>query len=403
MNAPDDTPGRTPAAGRLVRVLFVESRTETGGPQIALWTMLRFLDREAIQPYFASLEFGSGELPARIEQLGIPVYRLAAGRFRELGPSFRKALALRRIILDQEIDLVFSNSAHALLYARPVARMTERPCIWWVHGHFPVDRLRGHLISYAQLFISADGFFTNSEHTARVISADYPTASHIRVVRYGIDLREMAPNGSRAAAMRRSLGIGEDEALVSMFARLHPFKGQDVFLRAAARLAAGRKHVRFLLVGSSLMGLERGYAGKLEEIVRGAKLGERVLFLGERKDISDLMNASDVIVHASIEPEPWGLAVAEAMAAGRAVIASAAGGPLEMIEHGKTGLLVPPGDPQPLAEAIETLLESPELRQQLGQAARRHAEEHFDAQRAAAVMCRELQTVCRGPRNGNRT
>lgn len=380
---------------RPLRVLFVESRTELGGPQIALCTMLRSLDREAIQPFYASLEFGRGELPARIEALGIPIYRLPAGRFRELGKSFEKAATLRRIIFKKEIDVVFSNSAHALLYARPVARLTGRPCVWWVHGHFPGDRFRGHLISFAQLFVSADAFFTNSEHTARVISVDYPSASNIRVVRYGIDLREMAPNGSQAAALRRSFGITADESVVAIFGRLHPFKGQDVFLRAAALLTAKGQPAKFLIVGSSLMGLEPGYAEKLCEFVRAAGLEERVLFLGERKDVSDLMDASDVIVHASIEPEPWGLVVAEAMAAGRAVIAAAAGGPLEMIEHGRTGLLVPPGDPAALAKAIEALLENPELRRQMGVAARRHAEEHFDSRRAAAVLCRELQRVGR--------
>jgi glycosyltransferase involved in cell wall biosynthesis len=138
------------------------------------------------------------------------------------------------------------------------------------------------------------------------------------------------------------------------------------------------------------MGLEIGYKEKLHEIVRREGLSEKTLFLGERKDISDLMNLSDVIVHASLEPEPWGLVVAEGMAAGRAVVASAAGGPLEMIEHGRNGLLVPPGNSAALAEAIEALLENPELRRQMGEAARRHAEEHFDSHHAAEVLCREL-------------
>lgn len=376
-----------------LRVLFVESRTELSGPQIALWTMLRSFDREAIQPFYASLEFGSGELPAKIEALGIPTYRLPAGRFREFGKSFEKAAALRRIITEQEIDVVLSNSAHALLYARPIARMTGRPCVWWVHGHFPGDRFRGHLISYAHLFVSADAFFTNSEHTARVIAADYPTASNIRVVRYGIDLREVSPNGGQTAALRQSLGIPADEPVVAMFGRLHPFKGQDVFVRAAEMIAAKGMRAKFLLVGSALMGLETGYAEKLQEFVRTAGLQGKVLFLGERRDISDLMNASDVLVHASLEPEPWGLVVAEGMAAGRAVIAAAAGGPLEMIDHGRTGLLVPPGDPTVLAGAIMSLLENPGLRQQMGEAARRHAEQFFDSRVAAARLCDALKNV----------
>ena len=210
MKAADFTGNGSNGRNRPLRVLFVESRTEMGGPQIALWTMLRSLDRKAIQPFYASLEFGAGELPARVASLGIPVYRLPSGRFRELGKSFEKAAALRRIVHAQKIDLVFSNSAHALLYAGPVARITGRPCVWWVHGHFPSDRLKGHMISYAPLFVSADTFFTNSEHTARVIAVDFPTASDIRVVPLGTDLREVAPNGSQAAALRCSFGSADN-------------------------------------------------------------------------------------------------------------------------------------------------------------------------------------------------
>jgi glycosyltransferase involved in cell wall biosynthesis len=376
-------------------VLFVESRTELSGPQIALLTMLRSVDRGAIEPYYASLEFGRGELPSKVEELGIPVFRLPAGRFREIGKSIQKAAALRRIVRENEIGVVFSNSAHALLYARPVALLTGRPCVWWVHGHFPGDRFRPHAISYAHLFLSADAFFTNSEHTARVISVDYPTAGEIRVVRYGIDLRELAPNGSKAFTLRQSLGISAEDPIVAMFGRLHPFKGQDVFLRAAALVVSQGVTARFVLVGSALMDLETGYAQKLREFVRNAGLEEKVLFLGERRDISNLMNASDVLVHASIEPEPWGLVVAEGMAAGRPVIATAAGGPLEMIDDGRTGLLVPPGDPVALAGAITSLLKNPGWRQQMGQAARRHAEQHFDSYQAATVLCRELLRVGR--------
>ena len=105
------------------------------------------------------------------------------------------------------------------------------------------------------------------------------------------------------------------------------------------------------------------------------------------------MNACDVVVHASVEPEPWGLVVAEAMACGRAVIASAAGGPLEMIDHKRTGWLTAPADEVALATSLEMLLANPGLRAGLGEAARRHAESEFDPRRAAAYLSSELWRV----------
>jgi glycosyltransferase involved in cell wall biosynthesis len=151
---------------------------------------------------------------------------------------------------------------------------------------------------------------------------------------------------------------------------------------------------RFLVVGSSSFGLEPAYAQELRQFAKDAGMEDRVMFLGQRSDMNDLLNACDVVVHASVEPEPWGLVVAEAMAAGRAVVAAAAGGPLEMIEDGRTGLLVPPGDAEALAAAMAALLRQPERRRALGEAARLHAAQHFDRFQAAAVMCDELRQVC---------
>src|SRR5712692_12111612 len=113
------------------------------------------------------------------------------------------------------------------------------------------------------------------------------------------------------------------------------------------------------------------------------------------------MNACDIVVHASVEPEPWGLVVAEAMAAGRPVIASAAGGPVEMITSGEDGLLVEPGGPEDLAAAIESLLRDPQRRQAMGESARLRAFEFFDAAHAAAVLSTALREVFRASEGRN--
>jgi glycosyltransferase involved in cell wall biosynthesis len=125
------------------------------------------------------------------------------------------------------------------------------------------------------------------------------------------------------------------------------------------------------------------------------------MFLGHRRDVNALMNACDAVVHASVESEPWGLVVAEGMAAGRVVIASAAGGPLEMIENRRNGLLVPPGDAFVLAAALEEVLARPAWRREMGEAARDHAIREYDPKRAAGVLCAELQDVFRLCGNAN--
>jgi len=171
---------------------------------------------------------------------------------------------------------------------------------------------------------------------------------------------------------------------------LQHWKGQHVFLRAAALLAGRGLPFTAIVAGGTLFDIEPEYAGELERLAAAPSLAGKVRFLGNRRNPQDWMNACDVVVHASVEPEPWGLVVAEAMACGRAVIASAAGGPLEMIDHKRTGWLTAPGDEVALASWLEILLANPALRAELGAAARSHAEAEFDPRRAAALLSSEL-------------
>jgi glycosyltransferase involved in cell wall biosynthesis len=374
-----------------IRVLFVESQTELGGAQFALLTMLESLDRAKIAPVYASLEFGHGDFPERVEALGIRVYRIPGGRFRELWSSWVRIRCLRKLIQKEKIELVLSNNGHPLLYARPAALWARRPCVWWSHGYFSHDPRRRDLIGRIQLFLAADDILANSEYTARSLRAVYGPRRSIRVARCGTDLMLHRPAPKEGAEARRQLGIEDRELVAGIFGRLQQGKGQHVFLRAAAELARRGIAARYLVVGGSLFGLEPEYAPGLRRLVEESGLSDRVEFLGQRADTNALMNACDVVVLASIEPETWGLVLAEAMAAGCAVIGVAAGGPLEMIVDEQMGLLTPPNDVAALADAMESLLQQPKRRRALGKAARKHAEEHFDRFCAATVMCNELR------------
>jgi len=378
---------------RTIRALFVESQTEMGGAQFALLTLLESLDRACVAPMYASLGFGQGDLAERVEALGIPVTRLAGGRFRDASSTLQRIRGLHELIRKNAIDVVVSNSGHPLLYARPAAAWARRPCVWWVHGPVHEDPLRGELISVAQTLLGADALLANSEYTAGILRQLFVGHPGVRVVPHGIDLKRHAPAPAQGVATRAALGILPGERIAGIFGRLQAWKGQHIFLRAAAEVARRGVAARYLVVGGSVFGLDPNYAHDLQRFAKDAGIAQRVLFLGQRSDTNALMNACDVVVHASVEPEPWGLVLAEAMAAGRAVIGAAAGGPLEMIVDGQTGVLTPPGDAAALASAMESLFLQPELRRELGEAARKHAEKHFERRAAAKVMSEELQRV----------
>jgi len=382
---------KSASSNRPLRALFVQSTTEVGGAEVALATMLQNMGRAAIDPFGAFLGFGDGPLPDDVERLEIPVFHLPRGRFRNVASTTAKIRALRRLIRKHGIDVVVSNGGHANLFARPAAKLSRRPCAWWVHMYDQASRPQGrNAIARAERMLSADVLYANSQFIADKLAVDFPEGPPIRVVKPGVDLERFRPAPQAGARVRQEENIPGGQLLIGIFGRLQHWKGQHVFLRAAALLAGRGLSFTAIVVGGSIFGLEPEYAVELNHLAAAPSLAGRVRFLGNRKNPQDWMNACDVVVHASVEPEPWGLVVAEAMACGRPVLASAAGGPLEMIDHKRTGWLTTPGDEVAMAAWLEILLANPALRAELGEAAWRHAQAEFDPRHAASVLSMEL-------------
>lgn len=374
---------------RPLRVLFVDSQAELCGTSFALLAMLKYLDRGEIEPVYASATPDGGEMPAEVEKLGIPALHVAVGRFREVMRTSRAVAEFVQLIRRNEIDLVFANTGHTMLFVRPAALATRRPCVWWCHGYVPREKAGLELIALAQRMFSGELIFANSEFTATQLAPDFP-AQTIRVIRPAVDLERFRPDPAAGARVRAEEGIPADQPLIGIFGRLQHWKGQHVFLRAAALLAGRGLPFTAIVAGGTLFGIEPEYQSEVDRLSASPSLAGRVRFLGNRRNPEEWMNACDLVVHASVEPEPWGLVVAESMCCGRAVIASAAGGPLEMIDHKRTGWLSAPADEVALATSLEMLLANPALRAELGRAARRHAEREFDPRRAAAQLSSEL-------------
>ncbi len=173
------------------------------------------------------------------------------------------------------------------------------------------------------------------------------------------------------SALRAFFGIGE-APLVGAFGRLAPWKGQHVLIEALQELPG----VHALIVGQDLYG-EREYEAALRQTVTERGLADRVHFLGFRTDIPLLMRAVDVVVHTSTAPEPFGRVIVEGMMCGRPVVATAGGGPEEILENGISGIIVPPNESGALAAAIRVLLEPSAWRDRIVAAAQNRAHRLF--------------------------
>ena len=390
-----------------VPVLFLDHTALLGGGEIALLRLVTALDRRRYRPIVLLL--ADGPLRAALAGAGIDVRlmpvdpRVGETRKESLGIvgllNLRRWLASARFVRHlagairaSGAAIVHTNSLKSDLLGGLAARLARVPLIWHVRDRIADDYLPAPV---------ALVFRTAAMTVPRLVlvnsQATLETLGQLR--RAGPDRVRVVHDGVRVDGVPQGAPASDEPGptLVGLVGRLAPWKGQHVFLEAAALVRQRFPLARFQLIGAALFG-EADYERTLRERAARPDLDGSVEFLGFRSDVPERMAALDVLVHASVTAEPFGQVVIEAMAAARPVVATAAGGVLEIVADGRTGLLVPMGDAPALAGAVERLLGDPALRRRLGQAGRAHVAEWFTVERTArAVEAAFDQVLHRAP------
>ena len=297
-------------------------------------------------------------------------------------------LALPALLLLRELqpDVIHSNGfkMHVLaVWARP----RGVPIVWHIHDYVSARPLMARLLRrYAKSCALA---VANSKSVAADVQAVCGSALMVRTIYNGIDLQEFSPDGPKSDldALSGLPPVNGNTVRVGMVATLARWKGHETFLRAIAMIPPAIP-IRAYISGDALYqtnGSQHSLA-ELRELATELGVAERVGFTGFVKNSAEAMRALDIVVHASTEPEPFGLVIAEGMACGRAVIASAAGGVRELLTAGANALSHQPGDANMLAECITHLAADSSMRRRLGVAARKTAEQRFDRARLATEL-----------------
>jgi len=282
------------------------------------------------------------------------------------------ALRLARRLRQLRPDVVHANSLKACLYGSFAAKIAGVPFIW--HAR---DRLSGDYLPEA------------GSRIARAIAARFPSA--VIAISQATLLEENGSSPRPTAVIRDPIPLphvsrrpAASALRMGVIGRIAPWKGQHVFLDAFAKAFPSGTE-RAVVVGAPLFG-EESYERELYALCSRLGLDGRAEFRGFREDVWAELAELDVLVHASVIPEPGGQVVLEGMAAETAVLAPAAGGPAEVIEDGVTGLLYRPGDAVALAETLRRVARDPELRERLGKAGRKKAEAFSPAVIASEIM-----------------
>jgi glycosyltransferase involved in cell wall biosynthesis len=215
-------------------------------------------------------------------------------------------------------------------------------------------------------------------------------------VHNGIEPAEFRATVTRdATSVRASLGIPADAMVVGNAGMVKAWKGQHVLVEAMGRLRETHPNAYCLIVGGTSDSYEGDttYLNRILACVQEYGLENRVRILGYQAVVADFLQVFDVMVHTSIEPEPFSRSVLEGMTMGRAMVATRTGGTPEAIEHGVTGLLVEPNDADGMAAAIDDLLRHPDRRAELGRRAQRRIDERFSIQTNVASTQRIYEQV----------
>lgn len=381
-DAADDHPRGNP--GRL-RILYICSSLRPGGSERQMLALAERLPRDRFKVDFLTLS-EPGPYAPDAERFGARVLSLGSSPPPDVTPIGRarrrvaKGTRFLSLVRNGRYDIVDAWMYPTYHLAALTRGLTGAPIV--ISGRRdlrgtsqPFGPAGGVLESIARRM--TDAVVANSRAVAADTEArEHPKPGHLRVIHNGV---EPAPALSPEArdAIRRGWGIGPDDVLVGAVANYREVKRLDVLVDAFAAAAAGRPPLRLILIG------EGPTRPQLEAQVRALRVEDRVRLHGSEPDPRSLVEAFDIAAHSS-ESEGSPNALIEAASAGRAIVATAAGGATEIVIDGETGLLVPVGDSAAFAAAIERLEADPDLRRRLGDAAREHARREFGMDRFVA-------------------
>lgn len=370
------------------RVVFVDHVARLSGGEIALLRLLpalaEYVDAHVVlgeegplQERLAEIGVSSEVLPldARLRDLRRTSVRVGSLDLQAVAPLPGYVLRLRRRLRALDAELVHTNSLKSAFYGALAARAARIPVVWHIRDRIADDYLPRSAVRLVRLgaLILPTAVVANSQATLDTLPA---------VHRSSVLYNPIVPDAVEVGVRRHR--EESDGFMIGLVGRLAPWKGQHVFLEAFATAFRGAD-VQARIVGTAMFG-EDDYAHGLRELAAQLGIEDQVEFRGFREDIWRELSDLDALVHSSVSPEPFGQVVLEGMAARLPVVATASGGPAELITDEVDGLLVPAGDAPALAKALVRLRNDSALRDRLATAASERSRAFTPERTAKALL-----------------
>ena len=352
-----------------MKILQLTTHLNRGGITSYIYNLSRALLERGHLVFAAS---SGGSLVSEVEKAGIKHIPLPINTKSELSPKlWRSAARLKKIISQEKIQIIHTHTRVTHCVGWQLSRKTGVHHLATAHGYYKLRWGRKIFPAWGEKTVAISPAV--KEHLLNDFKLQ---EKKVKVVFTGVDLEKFSPGvNEEDKILRRKFGL-DNVLTVGMIGRISPEKGHRIFLEAIASL--NEPNVKFILVGS----------GKKDDKSILPFLNDKRVIRIDYLDSAKALKLIDIFVQPSLQ-EGLGISLLEAMACGKAVAASRIGGIPSVIDDGRDGLLVAPGEAKKLAGAIQRLIRDKNLRKNLGNAARRKVEEKFDAKK----MAREMETL----------
>lgn len=365
-----------------MKVLHVTTHMNIGGIANYIYTLLQALKKNGVVTVVAS---SGGNLEDELKKSGITHRYLNIKTKSEIGPkAIFSAFALRKLVREENIDVIHAHSRVSQVAAFFASRMTGVPYITTCHGFFK-KRLRKVFDTWGERVVAISDAV--KEHLINDLGV---SEDRIELIYSGVDIDRFAKNYSRddVATMKKAFGL-KTGPVVGTIGRLSSIKGHKFLIEAMKGVLSARPDAQCLVVGD---GDEKR---SLEELAVSLGIRDSIRFISSVVNTEEFLPVMDVFVFPSVK-EGLGIALLEALASGRACVASRIGGIEDIIKHNFSGILVDVGDSESIANSVKMLLDDESLRVRMAERGRSLVRDKFSLDSMAGRMIKLYEAVSKG-------
>ncbi|MFA9558192.1 glycosyltransferase [Evansella sp. AB-rgal1] len=291
----------------------------------------------------------NGDLKEAIDNLGVETILLESPKMRNAPAVIKWMISYSKLLTQVNPNIVLNWMPKAHKFTAIPNYVSKKPTCWWQHG-VPEP---AHFFDKLTTILPAETIGASS--TVAKIAQLKLTNKHVFCVYPGSDIRKHSPSVEKRVKIRKELGISDDTILIGNVGRIQSWKKQDKLIEALEILVKQQIKVKLLLVGGNLYNLDDEYENKIHRLIADKKLEDYVISTGNQKDVTAYYDAMDLYVHTA-SGEPFGIVMVEAMLHEKPVIAVKSPGSVEIVEHGKTGLLLDSDNPLLIVSAVKRFL-----------------------------------------------